>query len=111
MASPSLTYDFYRDTYHGTMNESDFTAALVKARAILVSMTGESIPDQHHEKWLLALCVLCDRAAGKDTQGTLKSETVGSVSFTYTDRIAEIDDLSVVYPFLVGTGLLWRGVR
>lgn len=111
MSTPSLTYGFYRDTYHGTMDESDFTAALVKARAVLVSMTGEEIPEQHAEKWKLALSALCERVSGKDTQGTLKSETVGSVSFTYADRIAEIDDLSVVYPFLVGTGLLWRGVR
>lgn len=111
MATPSLTYDFYRNTYKGSLGEGELDAPLVKAQALLVSMTGETIPEKFSEKWLLALCALCDRVAGKDTRGMVKSESVGSVSYTYTDAQASVSDLSCVYPFLAGTGLLWRGIQ
>lgn len=111
MATPSLTYDFYRNTYKGSLGEGELDAPLVKAQALLVSMTGEEVPEKYSDKWLLALCALCDRVAGKDTRGMVKSESVGSVSYTYTDTQASVSDLSCVYPFLVGTGLLWRGIR
>ncbi len=61
-----------------------------------------SLPDTRSQRAERASFHFSACCSGKDTQGTLKSETVGSVSFTYADRIAEIDDLSVVYPFLVG---------
>ena len=62
MATPSLTYDFYRNTYKGSLGEGELDAPLVKAQALLVSMTGEEVPEKYSEKWLLALCALCARA-------------------------------------------------
>ena len=44
MANPSLTYDFYRNTYKGSLDEGELDAPLVKAQALLVSMTGEEVP-------------------------------------------------------------------
>ena len=33
MATPSLTYDFYRNTYKGSLGEGELDAPLVKAQA------------------------------------------------------------------------------
>ena len=110
MSAPELTYGFYRDDFHGTLDESGFTSALVLARAKLVSMTGEDIPEIYRTKWLCALSELVERVSGAESAGTIKSESVGSVSYTYADAVATKTDYDAVLPYLAGTGLLFRGV-
>ncbi len=113
MAAPELAYAFYRDEYRGAMDEGRFDAALPSARARLSSMTGADVPAEHAEAWLMALCALCDRAGGQPgasgAPAGLKSETVGSTSFTYTDAAAAESDYDAALPWLAGTGLLYRG--
>ena len=109
MAAPELAYAFYRDEYRGAMDEGRFDAALPSARARLSSMTGADVPAEHAEAWLMALCALCDRAGGEDRSGTVKSETVGSTSLTYSDASAASTDYDASVPWLAGTGLLYRG--
>lgn len=108
---PELTYSFYRDTYHGALTEEVFRSSLVSATARLVAITGDDIPERSTNQWFFALSVIVERAAGKDTRGTVKSETVGATSITYTDTYSAMSDFDAVRPFLASTGLLFRGVE
>lgn len=110
MAAPELTYTFYSTTYGGTLDEEAYQAASSRAAARLTALVGTDIPDRVSDAYLMAACALVDRVAGADTSGTLKSETVGSTSFTYTDAVANATDLDAVRPYLANTGLLFRGV-
>lgn len=107
---PELTYSFYSEDYHGTLEEAQFTAALPKAKARLISITGEDIPERAEEPWLMAFCALIDREGGVDRAGLYSSERVGETTLTYSTAASNKTDLDAIKPYLTGTGLLWSGV-
>lgn len=108
--APELTFAEYSgDLYRGTLGEAAFAAALPRARARLIGLTGADVPGEHAEAWKGALCAVVDRAAGVDAPG-VKSETVGSTSVTYDESRSGSTDLDAAAPWLAGTGLLYRGL-
>lgn len=110
MAAPELTHELYAgDMYRGEMGADELAAALPRARARLVAITGDDVPERCRDAWLCALCAMADRVAGLDRSGTEKSETVGSTSVTWSDSQANATDLDAVAPWLAGTGLLYTG--
>lgn len=130
------TYEFYRDTYGGTLvSENEFTGLAVKASAYLDYYTmGKAKIHANMEAIKLACCALVDKyseidillAKSKESvsdavSGGKKSESVGSYSVTYTgaEEIAKFaqsyaaelkNELpQIVQSYLAGTGLLYRG--
>lgn len=112
MATPELTFDYYKGTYHGTLDEDAFKSVLPRSVMRLVHITGDEVPEAFTQQWLFALCVICERECARDSSGAMvKSETVGSVSVTYADADLARTDFDAVKPFLASTGLLFRGVE
>jgi len=112
MAAPELTYaDYADDAYRGKLGEVAFADALPVARARLVAMTGEDVPDRCSAAWCLALCAMVDHVTGADgSHDGLKSQTIGGTSKTWTDAQAASGDVDAVMPWLAGTGLLYCGL-
>ncbi len=108
--APELTFAEYAGgLYCGTLGEEAFAAALPRARARLLELTGADVPDEHAQAWKGALCAVTDRVGGVGGAG-VKSETVGSTSVTYDESRSGSTDLDAVAPWLAGTGLLYRGL-
>lgn len=108
--APELTFEEYSgDLYRGRLEEDAFGAALPRARARLVELTGTEVPEAHERAWKGALCAVVDRVGGADEPG-VRSETVGSTSVTYDESRYSATDLDAVSPWLAGTGLLYRGL-
>lgn len=108
--APELTFSEYSGAlYRGKLGEDAFNGALPSARARLVALTGADVPSEHEEAWKGALCAVVDRCGGVDEPGVV-SETVGSTSVSYDESRYGATDLDAVEPWLVGTGLLYRGL-
>lgn len=112
MAAPELTYETYSgQSYRGKLGEDAFDDALPEARARLVAMTGDDVPDRCSTAWTMALCAMVDHVTGQDGRHDgLKSQTIGGTSKTWTDAEASSSDVDAVAPWLVGTGLLYAGL-
>ena len=111
MATPELTYSWYREVHHGSLGEDAFTGALPLATARLVAIAGDEVPERCEAAWLHALCALADAGAtvGGPHSG-VSSEHVGNTTLTYTAEAAAESDYEVVRPWLAGTGLLYQGL-
>lgn len=110
MAAPEVAFEFYRGAHAGKMDEDDFAASLPEARARLLAITGDDVPERCADAWRHALCAIADRVGGQDESGRYKAVSAGSTSYTLSDSVAGAGDLDAVRPWLSGTGLLWRGV-
>jgi len=112
MSAPELTYATYSgDAYRGKLGGDAFADALPLARARLVAITGEDVPDRCSGAWLMALCAMVDHVTGTDgSHDGLKSQTIGGTSKTWTDAQAARGDTDAVAPWLTGTGLLYCGL-
>lgn len=112
MGRPEPTYEFYRDKHRGVLEQGAFDDALPLASARAREIVAVDVPDALTDAYMHAVCALCDRVAGADARGTVKSETVGGTSLTYADAEAgaAFTDADAVRPWLAGTGLLWRGI-
>ncbi len=109
MTATSPDFAWYRDTYHGALNEDAFTAVLGRSEARIRAVTGRTgadVPDAHADAWKGALCALCDRAGGIDRAGELASESVGSTSLTYSQAQQARTDWDACAEWLGATGLL-----
>ncbi len=104
---PTLTYEFYTNSYHGTLDEGGFMTSLVQAQALICSLVGEDVPLQHEDKWKYALCALCDYVV---KEAGIQAESYGSTHVTYTQARASRTAYDVCAPYLASTGLLYRGV-
>jgi len=114
MSVPEVGFDYYEDTYLGTMSQDEFEHALPEARARLIDLTGDCVPDRCAEAWSCALCALCERVAGIDLRGVVASESVGSTMVSYSAAYLESKgntDYDVVAPWLGRTGLLCAILR
>lgn len=110
MGTPELTYERYSKRHLGSLGRERFDAALPRATARLVDLTGEDVPGRWEGRWLDALGVLCDRVdAG--LAASVTSERVGETTLSYGAAAAGATDYDVVRPYLGSTGLLYGGVR
>lgn len=112
MSRPEPTYEFYRDKHRGKLEQGAFDDALPLASARAREIVAVDVPEALAEAYMHAVCALCDRVAGADARGTVRSETVGGTSVTYADAegASAFSDVDAVRPWLAGTGLLWRGL-
>lgn len=131
-------YDFYYDTYRGTVSAEEFCRLAIRASAYLEYYTQGRVKDHAElEAVKMACCALVDRyqliedaqalsrqnvQAGLDADaGELQSESVGGYSRTFrssgdsslaalkTAEQARCGLADVVREYLANTGLLYRG--
>lgn len=110
MGVPELTYERYSKRHLGRLDRERFDAALPRATARLVDLTGEDVPGRWEGRWLDALGVLCDRVA-QGRSANVTSERVGETTLSFDAAASGACDYDVVRPYLAATGLLWQGVR
>lgn len=125
------TYEFYKETYGGTVSDGDFTRLGVKATAFLDYYTMGKVKDNSEmEAVKLAFCALVDKyseieAVSLSAQKSVseaasvgkKSESVGSYSVTYQtsdefkamERNLKSELAEICRMYLAGTNLLYRG--
>lgn len=130
-------YDFYFDTYHGTVSAEDFCRLAVRASAFLDYYTQNRAKDNAElEAVKMATCALVDRykliedaqelarknvAVGLSDDAELQSESVGGYSRTFRSSgdsslaaLKAADEArrslaEVAREYLAHTGLLYRG--
>ena len=124
-------YEFYKNEYHGTLEESEYNRLSVKASAFLDYYTmGKAKKNADLEAVKLSCCALCEKISDIEQisedgwksglgaiSGGKKSESVGSYSVTYQSaeeykaalRLAESEKAEVARMYLAGTNLLYRG--
>lgn len=117
-------YKFYQEQFHGsTIPEVAFSSAILRASIYIKYITFGRIEDTEiMEEARLAACAVAEVMYRADAEGQQekKSETVGNVSVSYVTeqqdgQIRETamakKQYAAAYPFLVHTGLLYRGCR
>ena len=111
-----VDYDYYKESYGGTLDESAFNSVMVKAQAQVNFYTGNRIFEVTDDV-RNAVCACCDILYEEKTQTTLvTSETLDNHSRSYavsvkkdTDFKREIYDACMLY--LKSTGLMYRGLK
>jgi len=117
-----VDYTFYTGTYGGSaVASSEFLPLAIKASAMMDMLSSNRIAaiitldddDATIEKIKLATCAVIDEMYKVDSAGgILSSESVGSHSVSYAlpkNTSFSQRFVGVAAPFLVGTGLLFRG--
>ena len=115
-------YEFYKDEYKGTLiPESAFNNLELKASYFIDSITFNRIVESGKlsEEVSYAVCSVAEVIKKIEDDGGIKSsETIGNHSVTYQNNNSSNGTLSenklkyeAAYPYLVNTGLLYRGVR
>lgn len=111
-------YEYYQNTYCGSniTDENTFNRLALKASAFLDAVTynridkAQLIPNAVKN----ATCAVVDVIQGYESgESGVASESVGRVSKTYANaegKTLEKESYAVAYPFLVNTGLLYRGL-
>lgn len=108
-------YDFYTNTYNGTMAESDFEREILRASAYIDHITiGRIIPanlEKFQEKISLAACAVADECYMERKGGELASQTVGPWTKVYkgSGKTADQRKAEAAETYLLMTGLLYRG--
>ena len=108
-------YDFYVNTYGGTLAEDAFEKHISKASAyvdyITMGRITASLLNLHNEKISLAACAVVDALNGEANGGELSSQTVGHWTRTYkgSGKTAEQKKYDNAEVYLLPTGLLYRG--
>ena len=120
------TYDFYVNTYHGTLiPERDFPFYIGKADARLEELTyghcfNEDLPSATQTRVSLAECAIADTLFSFDSASAapaavamIEEEKVGSHSVKYNDAVSASQALasqirSLASAYLLTTGLLNR---
>jgi len=103
------TFDFYKNTYCGDLNEERFCGLITKADVLLSEMTAgksDSVPKESRDGFLkdFALCVLCDELSIiKESMGKTK-EKAGSFSVSYRKEMPSL--FKAISPILGRSGLL-----
>ena len=113
-------FNFYQNTYKGTMGENDFTKQIAKASAKIKAMTFGRIDESNvPDEVKYCACDLADKCYVASRSEGKQSETVGAHSVSYANggttsqediyRSVIRDYLSEVYTS-DGTPLLYGGV-
>ena len=113
-------FNFYRDTYKGTMGENDFSKHIAKASALITSATfGRIKPANIPDEVKYCACELADKCYAVGKSEGKQSETVGahSVSYASGNTTSQSDIYrSVIKSYLSevyaedGTPVLYGGV-
>lgn len=116
-------YTFYKEKFHGsTIPEAAFSSVILRASIYIKYITFGRIDDvEIPEEVRLAACAVAEVMYKADAeQKEKKSETVGNVSVSYVteqqdgqtrEAAAAKKQYAVAYPYLIHTGLLYRGCR
>ena len=115
-----VDYEFYRDNYKGTLiPESSFDNLELKASYFIDSITFNRIvkSGEISEEVAFAVCSVAE-TINKINDGNKLSETIGDYSVTYQNNNSSNSAVSenkkmydAAYPYLINTGLLYRGVK
>lgn len=112
---PYADYEYYTDTYGGTLPEEDFARLSRRASAYLDSVTfgraGRSHPAAVQAKIKDACCAVADIMLKKEQGGELTSQTVGpwTKHFTSSGKTLDQQQYDVALLYLGMTGLMYRG--
>lgn len=129
-------HDFYIKEFHGsTIPETAFPNAALKASIFIKYLTFGRVSDsfaidypQYADEIKMAVCATAEvmykeqmAAESMEADGReKKSETVGNVSISYVtegkegelrEKTMERKQYAAAYPYLIHTGLMYRGVR
>lgn len=118
-------YKFYAETFQGsTIPEAAFSNVILRASIYIKYITSGRIEDAEiPEEAQMAACAVAEvmyQADAAGQQKEKKSETVGNVSVSYVteqqdgqtrEAAAAKKQYAVAYPYLIHTGLLYRGCR
>lgn len=117
-------YKFYQEQFHGsTIPEGAFSSTILRASIYVKYITFRRIDDvEIPEEARLAACAVAEVMYKADAVGQQekKSETVGNVSVSYVteqqdgqtrESAAAKKQYAAAYPYLIHTGLLYRGCR
>lgn len=117
-------YTFYKEQFHGsTIPEAAFSSVILRASVYIKYITFGRIDDAEiPEEARLAACAVAEVMYKADAVGQQekKSETVGNVSVSYVteqqdgqtrEAAAAKKQYAAAYPYLIHTGLLYRGCR
>ncbi|MDO5432972.1 hypothetical protein [Eubacterium sp.] len=109
-------YDYYKNDFHGQkITNEEFDRLAIKASAFLDVITFNQIeqPQSVTDPVKNAMCAVAEILQTYDSgSGGIASESVGKESITYANverKTAEKESYNAAYPFLLGTGLLYRG--
>lgn len=118
-------YKFYQEQFHGsTIPEAAFSSTILRASVYVKYITFGRIEDTEiPEEARMAACAVAEvmyQADAAGQQKEKKSETVGNVSVSYVteqqdgqtrEAAAAKKQYAAAYPYLIHTGLLYRGCR
>lgn len=108
-------YQFYKDTYHGTMEEADSLRYMIPAAAYLDAITyGRAREHLEDDRVQMAGCAVADAYRLNENGGGVVSETVGKISRNYAAGISNTPTeaqrlLRAAKTYMANTGLLYRG--
>lgn len=115
----TVSYDFYKTVYLGTMPETDFTRLSGKAMAYLDNLSQhrivDTLPDSVLRQVQLACCAICDEYRFTEQGGEVAAVTNDGYQIQYaTGTVSSKTPAQRVYSaavlYLAGTDLLYRGV-
>lgn len=109
-------YDYYKNDFHGQkITNEEFDRLAIKASAFLDVITFNRIEQTQPvaDPIKNAMCAVAEIQQTYDSgAGGIASESVGKASVTYANadgKTLEQESYNAAYPFLIGTGLLYRG--
>lgn len=102
------TYQYYVDTFHGTLDEDTFFENVVSAAALVNDLIGLNVVTERTEAaYKNAVCSAVERMT---ECGGGESMSIGSFSIGGTGNSGEQSARAAAVLHLSGTGLLWAGV-
>lgn len=101
-------YGYYKDTYHGSMGEAAFTAALSDALAeVSYAVWPRADLAAHAERVKMAICSVADAIGNPERRVT--SYTAGKVRQDFGNAGFSLTAEAGIRRWLGGTGVLKRG--
>jgi len=88
MASAYATYEYYTRTYHGTLSEDEYNAAVVKATQIIVNMTGGRKASDMEDALKMCECEIADAvSSSSQLPDGVQSVNNDGYSMTFSSRV------------------------
>lgn len=116
---PYVDFDYYQQTFHGTMDDIAFERALIEAEAFIDTITFgrvarlDVIPDAVKNAVCAAVEEINRRNQSQQQHTGIKSESNDGASVTYDDAISDDQCRATMSAkariYLSNTGLLYRG--
>lgn len=113
-------YNFYRNTFKGSVDEPTFNSQVVEASFYIKSLTRgnideKNIPDVVKMATCSIIGVLAEEKKQNSINSVIASESVGNHSRSYQNKIKsseeiEKEKLRLAKLYLSGTGLLYQGL-